>query len=234
MFIEFLTQNEFYEKYMTLFTTRFSISNMELEDTNTNIISPNRAIEFYNNMNAFKNIIQKNPAKISPYDLTDIAYIVNNAAFTKGFRKTQVQVKAAKNFTPLAPRYIPNAIYSLFDTYHNIWTNLDIYEKEARLHIELVRIQPFEDGNKRTARILTNYNLCKQNKAPIIINEDETKEYFRCIDEYDIKALTLLFQKKSQEELSVMINLYITICGNSIAPSSNSTDNDINILALNK
>ena len=99
-------------------------------------------------------------------------------------------------------------VYSAFDSYHNIWLNLDTYEREARLHIELVRIQPFEDGNKRAARILTNFNLCYQNKAPVIITGSETDEYFGYIDDYDVEGMRKFLDKKSHEELNIMMDLY--------------------------
>ena len=105
------------------------------------------------------------------------------------------------------PKYVPQAVYSAFDSYHNIWNDLDVYEREARLHIELVRIQPFEDGNKRSARILTNFNLLKNNKAPIVIPASQTDEYFDYIDNYDIEGLANLFRKNSVEEFEVMVSL---------------------------
>lgn len=218
MFAEFLVQNEFFERYIQLFTTRFTIGNLEMEDSKTKVTTPSRALEMYSNMDAFLNLIKENPDRISPYDLIEVAYTINKGEYPKGYRKTQVDVKCAKHFFPISARNVPEAIYSLFNAYHNIWSDLDIYEREARFHIELVRIQPFEDGNKRTARIITNYNLCKNNKAPIVIGGEQTDEYFRCIDEYDVEALTELFRKNSKEELDVMMDLYKQICGDKIIP----------------
>ena len=41
--------------------------------------------------------------------------------------------------------------------------DLTIYEREALFHIGLMRIHPFEDGNKRTAKIIMNANFFKKN-----------------------------------------------------------------------
>lgn len=207
MFLEFLTKNDFRDTYLQLFITRFTIGNLEMEDKNTELTSPTRSIEFFTNKQAFDYILQANPDKISPYDLADVAYIVNNEEYSRGFRKRPVEVPKAKHFEPLSARLIPQAIYSVFDSYHNIWSDLDIYEREARLHIEIVRMQPFEDGNKRSARILTNYNLLKNNKAPVLIEASETDEYFDYIDNYDVEGLANMFRKKSKEELVVMMDL---------------------------
>lgn len=233
MFAEFLTKNEFFTQYIQLFATRFTIGNLEMEDSNTEMTNPSRAIEIYTNMKAFLSLIEKNPDKISPYDLIDVANIINNGIYTKGFRKTQVNVKIAKSFFPIPAKDVQGAIYSLFDSYYNIWNNLDIYEREARFHIELVRIQPFEDGNKRTARILTCFNLCKNNKAPIVICGEQTDEYFRCIDEYDVDSLSEMFKKNSKDELNVMMNLYENICDNYIIEDEKlDKDEDIRISSL--
>lgn len=217
MFAQFLNRREFYRQYMQLYATRCAIGNMEMEQQ-TDITLPRGTIEMYNNMNAFMNIIEKKPMKISPYDVIDIASDVNRniSYFDKGYRKTQVEVKKAKNFFPIPASAIPMKMYSLFDTYHNVWGILSPYEREARLHIELVRIQPFEDGNKRTARILTSYNLCSQNKAPVVINGNETEQYFSYIDNYDVIGFSEFLEQKSKEELLVMSELYKQVCGDDL------------------
>lgn len=211
MFKDFFERDDFFNKYLDLFINRYTITNLTLEDAKTEASSPKRALEMYNNKLALTTLLFESPTKITPYDLINIANIINNGVYSKGFRKTFVEVKKAKNFIPIDAKDIPNAIYSLFDAYHNIWSELNPYEKEARLHIELVRIQPFEDGNKRTARTITNYNLLKLNKAPIIIGNDENNKYFDLIDNYDIKGLTEMFMQKSKEELTVMRELYNNI-----------------------
>lgn len=229
MFAEFLVKNEFYKQYMQLYTTRSAIANLEMENNQTDVTMPNRTIEMYNSMHAFMKIIEKNPERISPYDVIDIADDVNKDLnfFDHGYRKTQVEVRRATKFFPIAARNIPMKMYSLFDTYHNTWNILPVYEKEARLHIELVRIQPFEDGNKRTARILTNYNLCRQNKAPVVISGAESEEYFQFIDNYAVEQFAQFLEKKSKEELQVMIDLYQRVCGDSSLDGYSSQASDI-------
>ena len=88
-----------------------------------------------------------------------------------------------------------------------IWNILPVYLKEAKLHIELVRTQPFEDGNKRTARIITNYNLVKQNRAPIIIEKEELDEYWNYINNYDVEGFTNFLKNKSQKEKGTTVTI---------------------------
>ena len=100
MFAEFLKQNEFYQKYMQLFTFRFTVGNLEMEDSKTEITDSNRAIEMYNNMNAFMKLIERNPDKLTPFDVIETADLVNKNIefFQKGYRKTQVDVKKQNIF----------------------------------------------------------------------------------------------------------------------------------------
>lgn len=212
MFAEFLKKDKFYEKYMQVLLTRMAIGNVEMENPDIQGTMSERYFDIFNNIEAFRQLVEENKDKITPYDIADVAYRVNNGEYNRGFRKTQVEVRKAKNFYPIEACYVVPKMYSLMDNYYNVWNMLPVYEKEAKLHIELVRTQPFEDGNKRTARILTNYNLCKQNKAPVIINGIETDKYFDYIDDYDVDGFAEFLKTKSKKELEVMMDLYKTIC----------------------
>lgn len=233
MFLEFLTKNHFFEEYMKLFSTRFTMGSIRIEDNQTDLTSSKRAIEIYNNMNAFLNIIKRNPEKLSPYDIVDVADDVNkNLNFlSRGFRKVNVEVRGAP-FIPTDSKNIMEEIYSLFDCYYNVWDILPVYEREARFHIKFIQIHPFEDGNGRTGRIITNFNLCKNNKAPVIISSKERKRYFDYIDNNDIAGLTKFFERKSKEELEVMLDLYKNICGDDIIEHDEEEDTD-NISIMN-
>lgn len=233
MFSEFLTKNQFFEEYMKLFSTRFTMGSLRVEDSQTDLTSRKRAIEVYNNMNAFLKIIRKNPEKLSPYDVIEVADDVNrNLNFlSKGFRKVNVEVRGAP-FVPVEAKNIRAELYSLFDCYYNIWNILPSYEREARFHIKFIQIHPFEDGNGRTGRIISNFNLCKNNKAPVIISSKERKKYFNYINNSDVNGLTKFFEKKSKEELEVMLDLYQTICGNEI--SRETDENNLSLIEIIK
>ena len=84
----------------------------------------------------------------------------------------------------------------------------ELYEIEARFHIRLLHIHPFEDGNGRTARIILVYNLCNHNLAPCIITKEIKKEYCDYIEKGDEKGLAALIKKLSEKELDAMISLY--------------------------
>ena len=67
------------------------------------------------------------------------------------------------------------------------WVNNDAFKSGddmldmAKFHSRFVQIQPFADGNKRTARLLTNYMLLVKDLPLVDINEDNRDEYLMCI-----------------------------------------------------
>ena len=80
---------------------------------------------------------------------------------------------------------------------------INIFEQEARFHIGFIRIQPFADGNKRTARLILNANLLHKKIAPVIITEDLLEYYYSYIENYDVEGMENLFriQSKKQEQI---------------------------------
>ena len=100
------------------------------------------------------------------------------------------------------------SIYSLLDNYYNVWTYRDVYEKEAEFHIMLMRIHPFEDGNKRAAKILMNANFVKQNYPPVIITEGDTELYYKFINNQDVMGFAKFLKERSLQELQTLISYY--------------------------
>lgn len=111
MFAAFLKKDEFYQKYMQLYASRFALGNLEMENPKIMIATPTSTIIMYNSMNAFMNLISQRKETLTPYDIADVAFDVNKdiGYFDKGFRKTQVEVRRAKKFfPPPAKEVIPN------------------------------------------------------------------------------------------------------------------------------
>lgn len=55
-------------------------------------------------------------------------------------------------------------------------------ERAARLHTDFVKILPFIDGNGRTARLLTNFDLLKYGYLPIVIQAADRLDYYTALD----------------------------------------------------
>lgn len=57
----------------------------------------------------------------------------------------------------------------------------------AYFHAKFENIHPFADGNGRTGRLLMNYFLVLHNHPPIVIHEEDRREYFEALEAWDAK-----------------------------------------------
>ena len=71
--------------------------------------------------------------------------------------------------------------------------------KGSEIHIEFIRIHPFEDGNGRTSRLLLNFNLLKQRLA-LVITEDLAEYYHTYIRDNDVEGMANLLEFSLQRE----------------------------------
>jgi len=85
------------------------------------------------------------------------------------------------NFTK--PEDVSSKMLELRNKYENEWQELTVFERAANLHIGLINIHPFSDGNGRTARLLMNYELIKNNYPPVLINESQKLSYYAMLEE---------------------------------------------------
>ena len=74
----------------------------------------------------------------------------------------------------------------------------DIFEKALLLLVLISYIQPFNDGNKRTARIVSNAELMANDYCPIS---------FRTVDSIDYKKAMLIFYE--QNNISAFKKIFI-------------------------
>lgn len=215
MFKELQKKEDFYIEYINLLAMRTAYSNISMESRNADLSLPAMALPVKNykdaTMHLFEN--QDEDVKIYPSMMQKINTIINRGQFLpEGYRR--VEVVTGLNFEAIPARNVANRILLLIDNYYNVWTDLSPYEREAKFALNFIRIQPFEDGNKRTANILVNYNLCKAKCAPAIINKEQTPEFLRCIEEFDEAGLTKVFKEASIREYHFMFELYTQLYPN--------------------
>ena len=205
MFLEFIEKDPFYEYYINYFADKFIYNIEKMEETAT---EEERKQRMENIQKALKLLIEKNNRLDIP-TIIKVGNMVNkNERVPEGFRKIDVTAGKNAKFTPVSSKSIYYKVMSLLDNYYNLWNDLDIFEKEAMFHIELMRIHPFENGNKRTSKIITNFNLCSQDQAPVVIRANETKAYYDFINKRDYKGFARMLEEKSNEELENMVALY--------------------------
>lgn len=57
----------------------------------------------------------------------------------------------------------------------------------AYFHAQLENIHPFADGNGRTGRLAMNYFLIRHEHPPVIIHEEDRKEYYAALEAWDAR-----------------------------------------------
>lgn len=85
------------------------------------------------------------------------------------------------NFT--RPLDIESKMLELRNKYENEWQELTVFERATNLHMAITNIHPFSDGNGRTARLIMNYELIKNNYPPVLINESQKLSYYAMLEE---------------------------------------------------
>lgn len=141
-------------------------------------------------------------------DKKNIGNLINREKGIEGFRKINVYPGDNASFTPVIPYQIYPYLYSLIDNYYNVWNLLDPFLREAMFHINFMRIHPFEDGNKRCAKIILASNLLKSFCAPIIITEEDTKEYYQLINNCDYEGFAEFLRQRSKLEMDTLVSLF--------------------------
>ena len=116
-----------------------------------------------------------------------------------GYRKVQVLIQASEHIPPEASK-VQNLMYYFIDNYNNEVVD-SIFTKIAKYHLNFESIHPFEDGNGRTGRLLINYELLKNDYAPIVIEKDNRTEYFDYLANKDINRLAKFFEKLENKEI---------------------------------
>ncbi len=201
LFEKLFKNDEFREKYLRYFLDRFVYSTTDLEDESKRKENIEKLLE------AFK-LLQEKDYKISTFDIRDVGDIIGRDEGIEGFRRTYVSPGKYATWEVSPAREIIPRLYSLFNDYYKVWDIRPVYEREAAFHIQLIRIHPFQDGNKRVAKLLLAFNLIKQGYPPVIINESETELYYDFINNEKVDDFEAFLKNKSIEELSDMISLY--------------------------
>ena len=192
--------------YLEVLNGRFTSGSIQIE-TDDIYDEYNQALMYDNNLVALKYLLNKNePLRIDI--IHRIAKIIDEDKNDKGFRNTNINVLGS-NIERARPNEIYQKMYSLLDCYYNIWSyNEDIIWKEAMFHLNFLLIHPYDDGNGRTARIITTANLLQQGILPGVITLKDKKEYCDIIERQDADALAELFKRLTIKEELIFATMY--------------------------
>ena len=128
---------------------------------------------------------------------------VNSGAY----RNNAVYISGSKHIPP-QPYLVSEKMEELMLWYNNESKNIHPIERAAILHGEFVSIHPFIDGNGRTARLLLNFELMKNNYPAIIIEIEEREKYFDAIEVGNLSGnwdkFTEFVREKCEERIDYM------------------------------
>lgn len=159
-------------------------------------IEPRQIYETINHKKAIEFAIKslEDNVEINDILIKKINEIINdNIKGTQGYRKIQNFIRGVEEIPP-EPNKIQNLMYYLIDNFKN-YNEQDIYKRVAKFHNDFEHIHPFEDGNGRTGRILTNYELIRNGLAPIVIPKEERTKYFELLKNQNIDELSKWFKE---------------------------------------
>ena len=122
--------------------------------------------------------------------------LVKELDVERNLRKRRVGISGT-NYKPLDNQFqISEALKNTCDLINN---KTNVFEKALMGLVLISYIQPFMDGNKRTARIVSN---------AILINENHCPLSFRTVDSIDYKKAMLLFYE--QNNISSFKEIFIS------------------------
>jgi len=156
------------------------------------------AIMLLNHKDAIDFIIE-NPDYLNPLSISKIedihGLLVKDLAIDRNLRKRRVGISGT-NYRPLDNEFQIHEALTEMCKLINAKTN--VFEKALLALVLISYIQPFVDGNKRTARIVSNTILMNNHHCPLS---------FRTVDSIDYKKAILLFYE--QNNISAFKDIFI-------------------------
>lgn len=84
-----------------------------------------------------------------------------------------------------APEDVPEEVAELLEELIETTSDRDVLIAAAYFHAKLENIHPFADGNGRVGRLAMNYFLVMHGHPPIIIHEEDRKDYYAALEAWD-------------------------------------------------
>lgn len=126
------------------------------------------------------------------------------------YRRIPVYIRGAQHVPPHPHKVLDAMNNFIYRMEHDQFPNQ--IEKAAWIHAEFVKIHPFQDGNRRTARLIMNYFLLTHGMPPTSIKRKNRQEYFVSLEEYAvhdvIDPFVLLLRTNMERELDEFLSMY--------------------------
>ena len=131
---------------------------------------------------AYDHILDNLSQDIDEKALLDIHSILSSNTHIDGgrYRSTnkiiEITINGQRMHAP-DPAYIQSSINNIIYNYKN--SKDDILHRAFKIHYELIALQPFDDFNKRTARLIMNWVLIRGGYRPIVFNRRADKQKYK-------------------------------------------------------
>jgi len=94
---------------------------------------------------------------------------------------------AGTSYVPPKWQDVSNELKNFFKWYKSENRKLHPVELAALIHLKIISMQPFADGNSRLSRLLMNWVLWKKNYPPVDIPIEDLENYYDVLDKYQIE-----------------------------------------------
>ncbi|MBI4043856.1 MAG: Fic family protein [Candidatus Diapherotrites archaeon] len=101
--------------------------------------------------------------------------------------KIRTKQNIVGNYLPPRPEKVPTELDAFFSWFKQAEKILHPFELAGLVHLKIVRIHPFMDGNGRISRLLMNHILFKNNHPLLNIYNSEKMLYYMVLKEVDAK-----------------------------------------------
>lgn len=132
-----------------------------------NLIKAWRAMLNINNFNILEDVLKLH-AVVAKDQALDYVFL----------RDGKVTISNTDYVPPIPTEASVMALFNEFELSNNV------YEAAARFLVKFIKMQPFYDGNKRMAFLVTNRLLIEKHKGLVVVNDKHFKEFSQLLKEY--------------------------------------------------
>lgn len=200
-FEDFITRSTYHSNAIEGSTLSYAQTYAIIFNDNSMTVSatPREIYEAINHKYALDYVLHHIDEPLSERMIKDIAQCINkNINEFAGYRTGQVFIRGAEHIPP-APAAVPSQMMYFVHNYNSTQHD-SLFDKIASNHIAFERIHPFSDGNGRTGRLLINYELIKNDIAPVVIPIEKRADYMAFIAGQQTTELAAFLQELSQTE----------------------------------
>ena len=139
-------------------------------------------IELLNHKAVYKRITEIGDRKILSEDIIEIHEALFHNLLNNLYSGPRRGMTSVEDFITEGSENILQDISSMAKILNRDASSpIETFSNALDFHIAFVDKHPFEDGNGRSARILMNWYLLKNGLAPVLITENEKRDYFNSL-----------------------------------------------------